>query len=1121
MPPHVYTVKTWATLSSTLGVRDVLRQTQPEARISFTPYCLVSLKFRLCVLSVFTALIFVTSGPINLNADEIAPPQPTTRINLLPLGFARLSAGARQSGGSNLSLDFLDSHHVLLTFNPKKLFKRLPDCPPTHADRLIHSVVLEVPSGKVVKETDWYLHDLRRYAWNLGSGRLLLRRLNRLYAVNPNLEEKLIFDSPKDLLWVTVTPDGKQIIVETSAGTGTANDPTVGKLKDDANKKERVQLSFLDSNTLLPQRTIEVRGRIKLEATSAGFADVRHQGISNWLVSFGSTYITRVKSRPVPDLLYSSANTVLVGRCSVSRPGYNLSAFTVTGTFLWRQHWDQCRFSSVVRDSEDGSRFAAGTVTPRARANADSSQQTESAEEGLVQHVQVLDTATGNSVLSLTFAPAVLDGQNFSLSPEGNFLALVAGDELDFYTLPEMLAEDRARSVAVKADAPSLNVPPAQANKPQEEPIYAAAADVDVSEAQPANDTASPNPPAAKPADDKVDPTPTLTIRTGTQVVAVDVVVTDSAGHLVKGLPQSDFHVLEDGKPQNLRYFSEVLETDRKPPSPVSVKEVLPPNVFSNYAAPAEQGAVTVVLLDLLNTPMADQAYAQDQLIKFLKSKPKEAKFALCILGNRLQMIQGFTEDQATLLAAAKGKKASQRNRPLWRSEAATQPSLEGNRATTRFQPGLDSFASSLALQQSELRLVDADQRMEVTVDAFAHLARYLTGIPGRKNVVWLSGSFVLGIYPDSNGQNPFLGTRHYGDNLKKVANLLGEAHVAVYPVDVKGLETNPLFSAANSGTGDPLSTQGSFPPRSAPSLRSVPGGGAVFSPNPNTAAPPDVVGDELAQFDLAQTDEHATMSELAAQTGGKAFYNTNGIAQAIQTATEQGSNYYALSYTPLNKKYDGSYRRVKVTIPGKKYHLAYREGYYAINPFAPARPSKDLTSSLARAAMQAGSPQSRQIAFGARVVPVGPPRVVQDSAANVKSPKKRRDTPTSMEVQRYAIDHAVSSSDLRYAQAADGVYHDMLNFMVTAFDPDGNLLASQVAQTVSDLKPEAFKEVIAGGLRMHQEIEVPTKCTLMRVGVEDVSNGHIGTLEVPLPVPPPPEVKQAARRSLPPVEPD
>ena len=364
-------------------------------------------------------------------------------------------------------------------------------------------------------------------------------------------------------------------------------------------------------------------------------------------MGFHDTAIARVKSRPVPDLLYSSGNSVLIGRCAVSRSGYNVSAFTLSGSFLWRQHWDDCRFSPVARNSEDGSRFAAGTVSIRRVPKMAENESNENAEEGLVQHVHVLDTATGNSMLSITASPAVLDGQNFSLSPEGTRLAVIVGNAIELYDLPEMSSEDRARWVAVKADTP----------KPGEEPIYSSASDEETSEEKPpkqeAIQPADSGAPAKAPAE---EPSPILVLRTGTQVVAVDVVVTDSSGHPVKGLAQKDFRVLEDGKPQNVRYFQEMAEANRPAVSVPPPQQALPPNVFSNYAASTEEEhAVTVVLLDLLNTPMTDQSYAQDQLIKFLKKKPKDAKFAICILGNRLQMIQGFTEDQATLLGEKLG----------------------------------------------------------------------------------------------------------------------------------------------------------------------------------------------------------------------------------------------------------------------------------------------------------------------------------------------------------------------------------------------------------------------------------------------------------------------------------
>ncbi len=1026
-------------------------------------------------------------------------------------------------------MDFLDEQHVLATFNPKKLFKRLPDCPSTHADRLVHAVVLEVPSGKVVRETDWYLHDLRRYVWNLGGGRVLLRRLNQLYEVNSQLEEKLVLDSPKDLLWVAVTPDGKQILVETSAGTGVAEDPR--EKPKDGKSRERVEIKFLDANSLAAQRTIEVRGRISLEATSSGFADVRRQGTS-WLVEFGHTNVARVKSRVTPNLLYSSANTLLVGRCSVSRPGYSVSTFTVNGTFLWRQHWDGCRYSIVSRDSEDGSRFAVGSITVRTLPESEREQFNEEGnpDDALDQHVDVFDTATGNRVLSVTAAPAVSNGQNVALSPEGRRLAVIAGTGIRVYELPEMSRDDRVRYLAVKADTPNLNAPPERSTEEGNEPIYMASNELDPDGAERAPDVAA-APKAAPEGLAKSDASlgneeiPALTIRTSTQVVAVDVVVTDNSGHLIRGLQQSDFNVAEDGKPQALRYFREYVDAQPTAPTqaaaPAAPKEKLAPNVFSNYAVSSDTGAVTVVLLDLLNTPIADQVRAQDELVKFLKSKPKEAKFALCVLGTRLQMIQGFTDDRTVLMAAATGKKASQRHRPLQDPDTVLPTTLEGAQATARVMPQLDFFVASVALQQSEAKLMDADQRMYVTVDAFAQLARYLEGIPGRKNLVWLSGSFLFGIYPDPNGPNPFLEGRSYGENLKKVANLLGEAHVAVYPVNVKGLETNPLFSAASNDLLAPIPMSGSVPTPGGIPQGIGTRGGAVRAPNVANAVGNAVALDQITQFGATQVDEHTTMDRLAAQTGGQAFYNTNGITQAIKIATEQGSNYYALTYTPSNKKYDGRYRKIKVTLGGKKYRLAYRGGYYGVDPYAPVVTPKDTKSSLARAAMQQGSPPSRQIVFGARVVPVGKPHVVQNVATTAKGSKKHKEKETQVEVQRYAIDHAVTFGDLRFSAGADGKYHDVLNFMVTAFDEDGKLMASQMTQTVADLKPELLKDIMTGGLRMHQEIEVPVKGRTMRLGVEDVSNSHVGTLEIPLPVPAPPEGVEGSGRKMPAVEPD
>jgi hypothetical protein len=92
---------------------------------------------------------------------------------------------------------------------------------------------------------------------------------------------------------------------------------------------------------------------------------------------------------------------------------------------------------------------------------------------------------------------------------------------------------------------------------------------------------------------------------------------------------------------------------------------------------------------------------------------------------------------------------------------------------------------------------------------------------------------------------------------------------------------------------------------------------------------------------------------------------------------------------------------------------------------------------------------------------------------------------------------------------------------MITVFDEDGKLVAAQNSRAAIDLKPQGFRDVMLGGLRVQQQIEVPTKSASMRLGVEEVANSHIGTLEIPLPVKAPPNSANVSRASLPPIEPD
>ncbi len=115
-------------------------------------------------------------------------------------------------------------------------------------------------------------------------------------------------------------------------------------------------------------------------------------------------------------------------------------------------------------------------------------------------------------------------------------------------------------------------------------------------------------------------PSSGITLHAGTQLVIVDVVVTDSHQEPVHNLKASDFTLLERNLPQQIKNFEEhkalpPAEAAKLPPMPV-----MPPGIFTNYSPAPRNGVLNVLLLDTLNTPMRDQAYVRDQLRKYLKN---------------------------------------------------------------------------------------------------------------------------------------------------------------------------------------------------------------------------------------------------------------------------------------------------------------------------------------------------------------------------------------------------------------------------------------------------------------------------------------------------------------------
>ena len=605
-------------------------------------------------------------------------------------------------------------------------------------------------------------------------------------------------------------------------------------------------------------------------------------------------------------------------------------------------------------------------------------------------------------------------------------------------------------------------------------------------------------PPPIDPSSTDTAAPPLTTFHVTTRRVVVDVVVTDPSGKPVAGLTQGDFQVFEQGKPQRIRSFEAHASEAPIPPPRLD----LPPNTFSNLSSAPEGGPVTVILYDLLNTPLDSQTYAKAALMKFLKQRSQSGQVAIFVLSDSLHMLQGFTEDDNALIAAlnspkAKNSKSSGLQTSAERttgssalSEAAGDPTgatasqgLNQSNGGTKASVADASYQAMLANLQHMETLESSyliDRRVDITAGALEEIARFLAGLPGRKNLLWLSGSFPAGILPneDLGNRDSMNVTRHYSATIMKASDLLNLSHVAVYPVDVRGLQVNPMFSAASN---------------------------QKFAPNSRA----DVTA--LNDFSRQLSSEHATMDQMADATGGRAFYNTNGLTEAVQTAVRDGSTYYTLSYSPDEVKSDGSLRKVKVELSKPGYHLAYRRNYFSDDLEAKVQAAAEDPLDPLKVSLEHGAPTAHELFFAAHLQTRGEPApatpeemalLVKYEAMYTKNAKKQEaQLAKPVMMQHYVITYGLLARQLGFVLGDDGIERGKLEFAIMAFDDDGKALDGVRTSVQDSIPPERYDRVRKNGYEVIQIVNIPVSAASLRISVRSAAKNQIGSMEIRLPL--------------------
>jgi len=410
---------------------------------------------------------------------------------------------------------------------------------------------------------------------------------------------------------------------------------------------------------------------------------------------------------------------------------------------------------------------------------------------------------------------------------------------------------------------------------------------------------------AADPAQQEANPAPSA-IRVTSSLVTVSVIVRDKHGEAVTDLTKDDFALLDDKKPQPIQVFS-MEKTAFTPP----VEKALPPDTYSNEIGLREgtPSNLTIILLDSLNTDFLNRPYPRNQVKKLLLTLEPGDRVALYALGTRLRVLHDFTGDSSSLLAALKDDKDNE-----LQDIDVVQPAQAN--AVNHQMEGLAT--NNVAVQGEQL----TQTRVAATAEAIRSIANHVSYLPGRKNLIWISAEFPFYLESNNIERQPDGKRLEYTTETDLLVRALTNAHIAVYPIDARGLL----------------------------------GGG-----------PADIAAKSLSaeEADMATT---ANMEVLARRTGGLTYRDTNGIASSIRRTIDGSRVTYQLGFYPDNVKWDGGFHKIQVKVNRRDAHVEARDGYYAL-----AEPS--LTPEMVRGLIDQAA-ESEMDATGVRfdlhVAPVG-----------------------------------------------------------------------------------------------------------------------------------------------------
>lgn len=540
----------------------------------------------------------------------------------------------------------------------------------------------------------------------------------------------------------------------------------------------------------------------------------------------------------------------------------------------------------------------------------------------------------------------------------------------------------------------------------------------------------------AAPRQEQKKPAPAV-MHKNVNLVVIDAEVTDRSGSPIRGLRVDQFTLLEDGKQQKILSFVysdiESLETAGKTAGPPVVIPVESTATVSNdaLAATVRDHRMILLFFDLSSLQNDELLRARDAALKFVREQMTPADLvSVAVLGNQLSILSDFTNQRSNL------EKAVASLTPGINSQLAglsAAPAQNGEYDVS------EDTGAAYTPDDTEFNIFNTDRKLS----AMQGLANLLKHIPGKKIVMQFTGGIT-----QTGEENR--------TELEAATDAANRANVSFYTVDARGLMAETPGGDATTG---------------ASSGQSMFSGASVFKQSES------------------RQDSRDTLSTLATDTGGRAFFDIGDLSKAFRQVQKDTSGYYLIGYSTSNTKPDGSWRRVtlKLKVPGAR--LRYRTGYFAPRDFK--HMSTDDRDQQLEEALRSDSP--------------------------------RVELPIALEVSQFRLSNGevyipiaakLPSGALQWA-AKRGSQEDEFDFAAQVEDAGTKRVVAQLHDTISvHLGAEHFEQVHRNALLYQGGMILAPGSYRLKFVARENETGRIGTFEQALDVAAP-DTKRLALSSV------